>query len=104
MKALQESITYPEMAKEAGIEGRVIVQFVVDKTGSVTKPTVAQGAHELLNKAALAAVKEQTFEPGRKEGEPVPVQMSLPVTFRLDDGSTEGSSEPSDDATTSGAP
>jgi len=104
MKALQESSTYPEMAKEAGIEGRVIVQFVVDKTGSVTKPTVAQGAHELLNKAALAAVKEQTFEPGRKEGEPVPVQMSLPVTFRLDDGSTEGSGEPSDDATTSGAP
>lgn len=103
MKALQESITYPEMAKEAGIEGRVIVQFVVGKDGGVTNPTVARGGHELLNEAALAAVKQQTFEPGRTEGEPVPVQMSLPVTFRLDDGPTDGSDGSSDDATGSGA-
>lgn len=91
MPAVQESITYPEMAKEAGIEGRVIVQFVVDEKGNVTAPTVQRGAHELLNEAALDAVKPQSFTPGKKEGEPVPVQMSLPVTFRLDDGSSRES-------------
>jgi len=99
MAALQKSITYPEMAKEAGIEGRVIVQFVVDKDGTVTNPTVARGAHKLLNETALSAVKKQTFKPGMKDGQPAPVQMSLPVTFRLDDGSSgepEGSSATSE--------
>lgn len=102
MKALQASITYPEMAKEAGIEGRVIVQFVVDEDGTVTNPKVARGAHKLLNEAALSAVKEQTFKPGTTDGRPVPVQMSLPVTFRLDDGSNGESDGSSDDAATSG--
>ena len=87
MKALQKSIQYPEMAKEAGIEGRVIVQFVVDKDGTVTNPTVTKGVHEQLNEAALEAVTQQTFSPGRQDGEPVKVQMSLPVTFRLPDAS-----------------
>lgn len=102
MTALQKSMTYPEMAKEAGIEGRVIVQFVVDEDGTVTNPKVARGAHKLLNEAALSAVKEQTFKPGTTDGRPVPVQMSLPVTFRLDDGSNGESDGSSDDAATSG--
>ena len=89
MKALQKSIQYPEMAKEAGIEGRVIVQFVVDKDGTVTNPMVTKGVHEQLNEAALEAVTQQAFSPGRQDGEPVKVQMSLPVTFRLPDASGE---------------
>ena len=83
MKALQQSIQYPHMAKKAGIKGRVIVQFVVDRNGDVTNPTVTKGVHKLLNEAALNAVKQQEFNPGRQDGEPVKVQMSLPVTFRL---------------------
>ena len=90
MKALQKSIQYPEVAKEAGIEGRVIVQFVVDTDGVVTNPTVTKGVHEQLNEAALEAVKQQAFSPGRQDGEPVKVQMSVPVTFRLPDGTPEG--------------
>lgn len=104
MTAVRESIVYPEMAKEAGIEGRVVVQFVVDEEGSVTHPTVARGAHELLNKAALETIKSQTFNPGRKEGEPVPVQMSFPVTFRLPDEPNRDSDASSEDATPSGIP
>jgi len=64
----------------------------------VTNPTVTKGAHEHLNEAALEAVKQQAFSPGRQDGEPVKVQMSLPVTFRLDGGSDDGSG----DATASG--
>jgi len=103
MKALQKSIQYPEAAEEAGIEGRVIVQFIVDKDGAVTNPTVTQGVHEQLNKAALEAVKQQAFSPGRQDGEPVKVQMSLPVTFRLDNGPHGESAGSSDGSSTSSA-
>ncbi len=101
MKALQKSIQYPEMAKEAGIEGRVIVQFIVDKDGAVTNPTVARGVHEQLNEAALEAVKQQAFSPGRQDGEPVKVQMSLPVTFRLPNASGGAVNGSGSDATAS---
>jgi protein TonB len=83
MKALQESVTYPDFAKKAGIEGRVIVQFVVDEKGNVTNPKVVRGVHKLLNEEAIKAVKDQKFKPGKQRGKPVKVQMSLPVTFRL---------------------
>jgi len=83
MKALQESVEYPEFAKKAGIEGRVIVQFVVDEQGNVQNPKVTRGVHKLLNKEAIRAVKEQKFKPGKQRGQAVKVQMSLPVTFRL---------------------
>jgi TonB family protein len=92
MEALQEAVSYPEMAKEAGIEGRAIVQFVVDENGNVTDPTVTRGAHELLNEAAIEAVKEQEFNPGKQRGEPVKVQMSIPVTFRLPDDDSSSTS------------
>ncbi|PSQ97184.1 MAG: energy transducer TonB, partial [Bacteroidetes bacterium SW_11_64_17] len=73
----------------------VIVQFIVDESGNVTDPTVTRGAHEVLNEAALETVKEQTFKPGKQEGQSVPVQMSLPVTFRLDGGPRDESDESS---------
>jgi len=83
MKALQESVDYPDFAKKAGIEGRVIVQFVVDEQGNVTNPKVTRGVHKLLNEEAIKAVKDQKFKPGKQRGKAVKVQMSLPVTFRL---------------------
>ncbi|WP_259080971.1 M56 family metallopeptidase [Salinibacter ruber] len=103
MKALQQSVEYPEVAREAGLEGRVIVQFVVDEEGTVTNLRVTQGVDKVLDEAAIEAVEEQTFTPGRQDGEPRKVQMSLPVTFRLDDGSDGEANESGDDATTSSA-
>lgn len=82
-KALYESVEYPAFAKETGIEGRVIVQFVVDEEGNVQNPTILKGVHKLLNEAAIEAIKKQQFEPGRQRGRPVKVQMELPVYFRL---------------------
>lgn len=83
MKSLQQSVEYPEFAQKAGIEGRVIVQFVVDEKGNVQDLKVTRGVHKLLNEEAIRAVKEQKFKPGKQRGEAVKVQMSLPVTFRL---------------------
>jgi len=83
IEALQSSANYPEFAKKAGIEGRVIVQFVVDEQGNVQNPKVTRGVHKLLNEEAIKAVKDQNFKPGKQRGEAVKVQMSLPVTFRL---------------------
>ncbi|MFB6278049.1 MAG: energy transducer TonB [Salinibacter sp.] len=86
MDSLRAAVEYPDIAEKAGVEGRVIVQFVVGKDGTVQDPTVIRGVHHLLDEAAIEAVKQQKFEPGRQRGEPVRVQMSLPVTFRLVDG------------------
>lgn len=95
MEAVQEAIDYPESAKEAGIDGQVIVQFVVNEDGQVEDPKVIRGVHEALNRAAVDAVREQIFEPGRQQGEPVSVQMSLPVKFTLSESgpNTEDSAE-----------
>lgn len=83
MASLQEDVEYPKFAKKAGVQGRVIVQFVVDKEGNVQDPTVIRGVHDLLNKEAVRVVRNQKFKPGRQRGQPVKVQMSLPVTFKL---------------------
>lgn len=83
MQALHEVIQYPEEAKEAGIEGRVFVQFVVDENGAPQDLQVTRSAHELLDRAALDAVEQLEFEPGKQRGKAVKVQMSLPVTFKL---------------------
>jgi TonB family protein len=94
LAAVQEALVYPKFAKKAGIEGRVFVQFVVDENGDVRNPTVTRGVHTLLDQAAVEAVKEMTFKPGKQRGQPVKVQMSLPVTFKLEDessGDTESS-------------
>jgi protein TonB len=83
VKALQDEVNYPEFAKKAGIEGRVFVQFVVNEEGSVVNPKVTRGVHKLLNEEALRAVKKLDCNPGKQRGKAVKVQMSLPVTFRL---------------------
>ena len=83
LEALQRSIDYPEVPRRAGIEGRVIIQFVVDERGNVVDPVVARSPNDALSEAALAAVRKAKFRPGQQRGRPVKVRFSLPVTFRL---------------------
>lgn len=80
---LQQKITYPDMARKAGIEGRVIVQFIVNEDGQVEDPRVVRGIGGGCDEEALRVVKEAQFTPGRQRGNPVRVQYSLPITFRL---------------------
>ncbi len=81
--SIQKKIKYPEIAKKAGVEGRVFVQFVVNTDGSVVDPVVVRGIGAGCDEEAVRAVATAKFKPGRQRGKPVPVKMSLPITFKL---------------------
>lgn len=83
LAGLQRKINYPEMARKAGIEGKVIIQFIVNENGKVENPQVIRGIGGGCNEEALRVVKQAEFEPGRQRGKPVRVQYSLPITFQL---------------------
>jgi periplasmic protein TonB len=83
LASIHSQIRYPELARKAGVEGRVIVQFVVDERGSVQNPVVVRGIGAGCDEEALKAVSDARFAPGRQRGEAVRVSMSLPITFRL---------------------
>jgi len=81
--AIQSKIVYPEIAKRAGVEGKVYVKAFVDEKGNVTKVEVQKGIGAGCDEAAMKAVKETKFKPGKQRGKPVRVQVSIPVVFRL---------------------
>ena len=91
MTAIFEHLTYPETARRAGIEGRVIVQFTVDESGNIQDPEVVRGIGGGCDEAAIAAIKAVEWIPGTQHGEPVSTEYSLPITFRLDAGADESS-------------
>lgn len=83
-KWLSDNIVYPSAASEEGISGRVVVEFVVGKDGSITNVRVVRPRHPALDKEALRVVKAMPkWMPGRNNGQPVKVTYTLPVTFRL---------------------
>jgi periplasmic protein TonB len=83
MEALQRRVRYPELARRAGIEGTVFVQFVVDENGRVSDLVCVRDPGGGTCEAALDAVRQTQFTPGRQRGRPVKVRFSLPVRFRL---------------------
>jgi protein TonB len=83
IKAIQEKITYPEIAKRAGVEGKVYILAFVDENGDVTKATVLKGIGAGCDEAARDAVLGTKFKPGKQRGTPVKVQVSIPVVFKL---------------------
>ena len=83
LAALTAAVEYPLLARRAGIEGTVVVQVVVEPDGKPSDPTVTRSAHEILDQAAVDAVMQQRFNPGRQRGRPVRVHMAIPVRFKL---------------------
>ncbi|ACY47902.1 energy transducer TonB [Rhodothermus marinus] len=83
IERLYELLEYPELARKAGMEGLVVVQFVVEPDGSVSNVQVIRSAGRLLDEAAIRAVKQLRFKPGRQRGRPVRVRFSLPIRFKL---------------------
>lgn len=84
MKWLGSNINYPPQAAEEGVSGKVTVQFVVEKDGSISGVKVVRGKHPALDAEAVRVVKKMPkWTPGRNNGAPVRVTYMLPVTFRL---------------------
>ena len=84
MQWLSDNIKYPVIAAENGVPGRVIVQFVVSKTGSISDVKVVRGVDPSLDREAVRVVSQMPkWTPGRQNGTTVNVRYTLPVTFRL---------------------
>ena len=84
MNYLGQNIKYPVIAEENGIQGRVIVQFVVGKDGHISDVRVAKSVDPSLDKEAVRVVKGMPrWIPGKQNGQAVTVRYTLPVTFRL---------------------
>jgi len=84
MSWLGQNIKYPVIAAENGVQGRVIVQFVVEKDGSITDVKVAKSVDPSLDKEAARVVKAMPhWIPGKQNGSAVRVKYTVPVTFKL---------------------
>lgn len=83
-KFLSENIRYPVIAQENGIQGRVIIRFVVSRTGDISNVEVLRGVDPSLDREAVRVVESMPrWIPGRQRGRAVPVYFTLPVLFRL---------------------
>lgn len=83
IQGIQQRIVYPEIARRAGVQGRVFVKAYVDELGNVWKTELIKGIGAGCDEAALAAVKETKFKPGKQRGKPVKVQVSIPILFKI---------------------
>ena len=84
MKYLGANIKYPTISQEMGSAGRVIVQFVVDKDGSISNPEVVRGVDAYLDKEAIRVISSMPkWRPGVQNGKKVRVKYTVPVVFRL---------------------
>jgi len=83
IQGIQKKIIYPEIAKRAGVQGRVYVKAFVDEAGNVQKAEVIKGIGAGCDEAAVDAVMKTRFQPGKQRGKPVRVQVSIPILFKL---------------------
>ena len=84
MKFLAKNIKYPTVAQENGVQGRVIVQFVVNRDGTIVDPVVMRGVDPYLDKEALRVISMMPkWKPGKQRGKEVRVKYTVPVMFRL---------------------
>ena len=81
---LSSNIKYPTISQETGSQGKVIVQFVVDKDGTITNPEVVRGVDPYLDKEAVRVISSMPkWKPGVQNGKKVRVKYTVPVMFRL---------------------
>lgn len=83
LPAIYKKITYPAIAKSAGLEGKVYVLIFVNESGSVDNVKVIKGIGGGCDEAAIDAVKSIKYTPGKNQGVPVKVKLSLAINFKL---------------------
>jgi protein TonB len=84
---IYEYLEYPTIARQAQMEGLVIVQVVVEPDGTGSNPIIAKSAGKVLDEAAIEAVKQLSYKPGRQRGRAVRVKLAIPIRFMLKDRS-----------------
>lgn len=84
-KFIESEMKYPQIAKENGIQGRVITNFIIEKDGTLTDPKVVRGVDPLLDQEAVRILKAMTAKwiPGEQTGKIVRVRFTLPIVFKL---------------------
>lgn len=86
LKFLGTNINYPKAAKDAGIEGMVVIQYIIEKDGSISNAKVVKGIGAGCDEEALRVVNAMpNWVAGKQRGQAVPVQFNLPIRFKLDD-------------------
>ncbi len=84
MTYLGENITYPTLAKEQGLKGKVFVSFVINKEGKVVDVEVVQSDNEMLNRESVRVISTMPeWTPGTLNGEPVDCSFTIPITYQL---------------------
>jgi TonB family protein len=83
LKKLEKQVKYPKKCKKAGIEGRVLVQIVVNKEGIPKNPKIIKGLGNGCDKEAIKIAKNARFIPGKVDGKSVNVKFLLPIIFSL---------------------
>ena len=85
LSAIQKNIHYPEIARRAGIEGKVYILAFINEAGNVVTTKVLKGIGAGCDEAAAEAVRKIKFKPGMQRGIPVKVQVTVPILFKLSD-------------------
>ncbi len=83
MESIYKYISYPEIAARSGIEGKVFLLVYINEKGGVDDVKVVKGIGAGCDEAAVNGLKKVEFNPGKDDGVPIKVKMSLPVTFKL---------------------
>lgn len=81
--------TYPQVLRTYGVEGKVLVEGLLDQYGKLHGITVVESTHARLSESSVKALKEWTFAPAMRAGEPVAVVLQVPFNFRLKDSGSE---------------
>lgn len=83
-KFIQTNLKYPNEARKAGIEGRVFVEFMVEKDGAVTNVKAVKSPHEVLSAEAVRVVSMlPAYKPGTQSGKPIRIKLTIPIQFDL---------------------
>lgn len=80
---IYEFLEYPMIARQAQMEGLVVVQVVVEPDGTGSDPVIAKSAGRVLDEAAIEAVEKLRYKPGRQRGRAVRVKLAIPIRFML---------------------
>lgn len=84
IRFVQNNVVYPKLCVDAGIEGKVWVKFVIDKTGKVTNAEIQRGLHKQMDKNCLDVVNSiPQMNPASQQGKPVAVYYNIPISFKL---------------------